>query len=207
MKRRFFVRALAGVPAASTLLAQQPGANQSAPGVPLNPAVGVQPPAAAADELPRLQPSVAEAAADPLPRFFTTAQFETLRRVSDLLMPATAASPGALAAGAPEFLDFLIGDSPAPRQTVYREGLDALNAHARAKFSRNFTELDTAQADSLLAPLRQPWTFDAPADPAARFLVTAKTDVRTATLNARPSGANGAGRRFNGSGQYWYPLD
>jgi len=206
MKRRRFVQALAAIPVAAPLAAQQPPANQSAPGIPVNPTQGIQPPArAAAEELPKLEIATAESAADPVLKFFTPAQFSTLRRVSDLLMPATGGSPGALAAGAPEFLDFLVGASGPERQTVYRAGLEGLNAQAMRQFNKSFAEADNAQADMLLAPLRAPWTYDDPADPAARFLRAAKADVRTATVNSRPSG--GAGRRFAGSGLYWYPLD
>ena len=41
-------------------------------------------------------------------------------------------------------------------------------------------------------PLRAPWTYDAPADPLARFLAAAKQDVRTATVNSREYNAAGA---------------
>ncbi len=202
MKRRRFVQALAALPAAAPLVAQQP----PAPGnVPLNPAQGVQPPPrAGADELPKLEPSVAESAADGVPKFFNAAQFAALRRLGDILMPATATSPGAVASGAPEFLDFLIGDSGNERKQVYRAGLDGLNAQARRQFSKTFADTDKSEAETLLAPLRQPWNYAEPADPVARFLRVAKADVRTATVNSR---AAGTGRRFNGSGQYWYPLD
>jgi len=82
MKRRRFVQALAGGTAAQALMGQQPGANQSAPGVPLNPTLGVPPPPAAAEELPKLTVTVPDAAADPMPRFFSKDQFGTLRRLS-----------------------------------------------------------------------------------------------------------------------------
>jgi len=198
MKRRGFFKSLAAIPAGSALLAQQPAA-------PLNPTQGIQPPARAADELPKLDTTVAEGGADAMPRFFTPAQFSALEKVSDVIMPAAGSnSPGALAAGAPEFLDFMIGDSGADRQHIYRAGLDGLNAQAKRQFNKAFSDLDATQAGTLLAPLRQPWTYEEPADPVARFLRAAKIDIRTATLNSREYGA---GRRFAGTGQYWYPLD
>ena len=70
----------------------------------------------------------------PVPHFFSAAQFAALRRLSDLILPAIGENPGALEAGAPEFLDFLIGQSPLPARVVYRSGLDALNARATAKY-------------------------------------------------------------------------
>jgi hypothetical protein len=157
-----------------------------------------------------LTPSVPDEAADMMPRFFTPAQFSALRRVSDLLIPAMNGAAGALGAKAPEFLDFLIGESPADRQHVYQAGLDALNQQSTQRFNKPFADLDATQADSFLAPLRRPWTFDEPADPIAAFLRVAKQDVRTATVNSREysgAAASGGGRRFSGGGFYWYPLD
>ena len=145
-----------------------------------------------------------------MPRFFTPAQFSALRKTSDLLMPAMNGAPGALESKAPEFLDFLIGESPADRQHVYRAGLDALNHQSMQQFKKPFGDLEPSQADVLLAPLRQSWSFDEPADPVAAFLRAAKQDVRTATMNSREYSAAGSatgGRRFGGGGLYWYPLD
>jgi hypothetical protein len=185
------------------LMSQQPAA---AP-----PAAAEAPMRPASDEIPVLTPSVPDVAADMMPRYFTPAQFSALRRVSDLMMPSVNGSPGALDAKAPEFLDFLIGESPADRQHVYRDGLDALNQQAQQKFQKPFADLDPTQADVLLAPLRQHWTFDEPSDPVAAFLRAAKQDVRIATVNSREYGSaapSGGGRRgFGGAGLYWYPLD
>lgn len=201
MRRRGFVKALAAVPAAPLLLAQQP-----APA----PANRVTPVPSPVDELPVLTPSVPDAAAEMMPRFFSPARLSALRKVSDLLMPAMNGAAGALDAKAPEFLDFLIGQSPADRQRVYQAGLDALNQQAMTRFSKPFADLDATQADVFLASLRQPWTFDDPADPIAAFLRVAKQDIRTATVNSREYSAaapTGGGRRFSGGGLYWYPLD
>jgi Gluconate 2-dehydrogenase subunit 3 len=145
-----------------------------------------------------------------MPRFFTPAQFSALHKVSDLLMPPVSGAAGALDAKAPEFLDFLIGESPADRQHVYQAGLDALNQQSMKQFKKPFGDLESSQAEVFLAPLRQPWTFDEPADPVAAFLRVAKQDVHTATVNSREysaAGASAGGRRFGGGGQYWYPLD
>ena len=217
MKRRRFFQTVLAAPAATALLAQQhpvtqqPGPAQPAPGIPLNPTQPIQPPARmVAIELPKLEPSIPDTAAEMMPHFFTPAQFATLRKVSEVLMPAVNGKPGALDARAPEFLDFLIGASPAERQSVYRAGLDALNRQSEKRFSKSFAELDAQQVDTLFAPLRQPWTYDAPADPMAHFLRTAKQDVRTATVNSRDymmASGGGAGARRGGGGMYWYPLD
>jgi Gluconate 2-dehydrogenase subunit 3 len=188
MKRRSFVKAFAAVPVVPALFAQQP---------------------ATTDELPNLTMSPADGSTDALPRFFTPSQFAALRKVSVTIMPPADGGPGALEAKTPEFLDFLVAESPAGRQQLYRAGLDALNTQATKRFGKAFGDLDTAQADELLAPLREPWTYDPPADPLARFLVEAKGDVRTATMNSREYIAfrGGTGGRRGFGGVYWLPLD
>ncbi len=198
MRRRGFVKALAAIPAAPALFGQQPA--------PAPPATPVRPPS---DELPILTPSTPDTAAEMIPRFFTAEQFSALRRLSDILMPAMNGAAGALDAKAPEFLDFLVGQSPADRQHIYVSGLDALNTQSKKRFGQTFAGLDAAQAESLLVSLRQPWTFGEPADPIANFLRVAKQDVRTATVNSHEySAANSSGgRRSNGGGLYWLPLD
>jgi len=128
--------------------------------------------------------------------------------VSDLLMPPLNSAPGALDAKAPEFLDFLIGESLPERKHLYQAGLDALNAQSVHQFKRPFAELESSQADTLLAPLRKPWKYEEPSDPASVFLRAAKHDVRTATVNSREYGGAGTGsRRMNGNGLYWLPLE
>jgi hypothetical protein len=196
MKRRRFIQTLAAtpvlaVPAVAPATAEQ--APQTRP----------------AEESPKLEIAAPDQAAETTPRFFNPQQFAALRRLCDILMPPLKGSPGALDAGAPEFLDFLIGASPAERKQRYTAGLDALNAQARKRFSKPFAVVEATQAVELLAPLKQPWTFEGPADPLARFLLAAKEDVRTATMNSREYiAANSAGgRRGGGVGQYWYPID
>jgi len=191
MKRRRFVQSLLTAPAVP-LAAQQ-----------------TTPLASAAEDNPKLDLTVPDAAAEPVPHFFTPAQFATLRKLSDVLMPATNGAPGALDARVPEFLDFLINESPAERQQVYRSGLDGLNAQAKKRFGKAFAETEASQAELLVAPLREAWTYEPPDEPVAHFLCTLKSDVRTATLNSREWGvaAAASGRRAGGAGLYWLPID
>jgi len=201
MKRRRFVQALFAAPAVPAVVPELKA--QQASGGPAGPP-------APADENPKLELSVPDAAAETVLHFFTAAEFAALRKLSDLLAPARDGAPGALDARAPEFLDFLIGASPADRQQIYRAGLDALNAQARRRFAKSFAETNAAEADQLLAPLREAWTYDLPTDPAARLLWTAKEDVRTATLNSREwslAAASAGGGLRSGTGLYWLPID
>lgn len=193
MKRRRFIQTVAAAPALA-IPATAPAAQPTA-----------QRPQA---EAPKFELSSLDVAGDTTPRFFSAAQLATLRKLSDILMPAMNGMPGALEAGAPEFLDFLIGASAADRKQLYKNGLDTLQTQAQKKFGKAFADLNETQAGELLAPLKQPWTYEPPADPFARFLREAKADVRNATINSREySTAGAAGRRGGGMGQYWYPID
>ena len=193
MKRRKFIQTMAAAPALAVPVASSSAAAQAQPARPAPP------------EIPRLETSVSDVAAAYTPKFFTALQFSALRKLSSILMPALNNNPGALEAEAPEFLDFLIGQSPAERQQIYRAGLDILNANAMKQFKKNFADVDDTQANTLLAPLRIAWTYNPPTEPLARFLREAKVDVRTATMNSREW--NTAGGRRTGVGQYWYPID
>jgi hypothetical protein len=196
MKRRSFLQTVVAAP----LVAAPVASAAPAP----------QPQAAPPQDAPKVEYTYTEAVAEAAPRFFAAPQFAALKKLSEIIMPPMNGAPGALEAQVPEFLDFLIGVSPADRQQLYTVGLDRLNAQAKKEFNKSFAEVDATQADKLLAPLRQPWTYDPPADPLARFLIAAKQDVRTATMNSREynnAGAASGGRRAGGIGQYLYSMD
>ena len=94
--------------------------------------------------------------------------------------------PGASDAGAPEFLDFLIGVSPADRQQVYTGGLDRLEAESRHHFNMSFASVDAKQADQLIRPWLRTWMSDhPPTEPYEHFINVAHGDIRTATINSQ----------------------
>ncbi len=191
MKRRNFVASAAALPA----LAQQVPPSQPTPQLPGRSGVLNQ-------EIPKIDVMIADDAASMTPRFFSPAQFATLAKLSQILVPTPDGGVGANEANAAEFLDFLIGQSPSDRQQVYLKGLDAL-------VKVGFAKMTADQATKAMAPLRTPWTYEPSTDPLTRFLHTAKADVRTATQNSKQFSAMNAAtaRRFGGVGLYWYPLD
>lgn len=149
------------------------------------------------------------------PTFFTADQFAALKRLGSLLEPPLKGHPGAIEAGAPEFLDFLIAVSPADRQKLYRDGLDTLNAQSKKQFKQPFGSLDDRQADAIVRPLLAviAWSEDLPPEKTRHFIAQAHRDFRTATQNSREwagaaasSGRRG-GRGFGGMGLYWLPVD
>ncbi len=218
------MQALAAVPAvpvmaqqASQQATQQANPPAAPPAAQQNP---VQPPAAGrggrfpgSQATPTLQTTAADLAADPVPpAFFNPQQFAALRKLAGLLQPALKGHPGAVECNVPEFLDYLIGVSPADRQALYKTGLDALNAQAKKQNGKAFADLDAALCDAILKPLvvAIPWNEDLPKDPVRHFIAQAHRDIRTATVNSREYAAAGAtsGRRtFGGTGLYWLPID
>jgi hypothetical protein len=222
MQRRDFVKSLvvASV-SAKTLLGQQ-----AAPAAQVAPATPPPTPPGAA---PRIAPGpvpwmrglleakplnlgsvIPDAVASAETRFFTGAQRATLRQLCEILMPPLKGYPGALDAGAPEFLDFLVSVSPPDRQELYKSGLDRLNREAKEKFSVAFADVSAAQADALLRPWMRAWLTDhPPTEPYEAFINLAHADIRTATVNSQAwneaAAANGEGRQ--GVGLYWYPVE
>ena len=210
MKRRQALRSILSLPAITALpaLAQQP-VDKTKP--PSQEAAQEKAPAemkpAPIEENPKLAMTAAEAVAPPATRFFTPAQLATLHRLADVIVPSVNGKPAASEAGVSEFLDFLIGQSARDRQTLYRNGLDHLEAEAKRRYSKVFSDVSAEQATELLAPLAQTWSFQGPADPFARFLHEAKDDVLRAAINSREWATSGAQRRGSGGvGNYWYAL-
>jgi hypothetical protein len=154
----------------------------------------------------------ADEAAVTVTRYFSPAQFSTLRKLAGILVPPVKGNIGALDCDAVEFLDFLISASPADQQQLYKGGLDALNAAARRQFGKTFADLDKAEADTILKPLvvTVAWAYDPPKDPVKHFLYQVHQDVRTATRNSLEASkalANSGRRGFGGGGLYWNPID
>jgi hypothetical protein len=160
-------------------------------------------------ETPKTPATDAEAASDPVVKTFNPTQFAALRRLGEIIVPASQDTPGAKEAGAAEFLDFLIGVSPAERVTLYKAGLDRLNSEAMKRYKKPFGEISAGQAEPILAPLNAAWSYRAPADPLAKFLRSAKSDLLEATGNSREYIAAVSKRRRSagGAGQYWYPSE
>jgi hypothetical protein len=212
MKRRNFVRGLLATPAApAVLLGQQTAQPQPHP--------KPNTPARQSPREPHNVPQLATVAEDlsalPAPRYFNEVQFATLRKLGALLLPPLKGNPGAVDAQAPEFLDFLISVSPDDRQKLYLCGLDALDAQARDKFQKPFSQLEAQQADAILRPLltARPWPADLPSDPLQNFIAQVHEDLRTATMNSREwaLASEKSGhlftRGFRTSGYYWAPID
>lgn len=213
MKRRRVLQSLLAWPAAAPVLyAQKPGGaavTLPSTGPSVRPAVtGDAAALRPAIETMKLALTSPDQVGQPVRRFFSQEEFAALERLADVLAPAYQQQPSAKDAGAPAFLDFLLDESNKERQSLYRDGLRALQAASKKQFNKPFQATDTAQADTLIATLRGEWSYQPPSDALARFLVSAKADLLQATQNSR-QWANSAGRRrgASGSGTYWYTIE
>lgn len=189
MKRRTALKSLLGAPAAAAVPA---AAQTSAP---------------ASEQMPKLALVTPDAVANGTTRFCSPEQRGALTRLGEILVPPFQGRPGATEAEAPEFLDFLLSQSPAERQALYRNGLDQLNREARRTFGKPFSEISAEQAQGLLTPLTERWTYASPKDPFARFLRQAKDDILQATMNSRQWAQSSRRRGAAGMGTYWYTIE
>jgi hypothetical protein len=189
------LQGIAALPAAGLLKAQQP-------------VVPPKPTPAAVEQIPVIEATVADMSASPVHRYFTAEQFAALKRLSETIAPASSGIPGAEAAGTPEFLDFLLSESPEHQQRVYKNGLDELNKRTQERFHVAFAETSPDQVHELLAPLRERWSNDT-GDEFTVFLRTAKEDILQTTQDSYEwiRAVSKRVRGASGVGTYWRSID
>lgn len=187
MRRRTLLGGIAATPLAA--LAQEPA---KAPAPP------------ATNETPTIPTVEADSVVPGAIKLFDPKQLSALEHLSRIIGTNIAQDAGTAA-----FLDFLISRSPSSRAGLYKDGLNRLNSDAMRLYQKPFGEISAAQAEPLLQTLKQPWTYNEPADAQARFLRTAKDDILTATMNSREYIAIASKRKrtASGIGQYCFPID
>jgi gluconate 2-dehydrogenase gamma chain len=88
------------------------------------------------------------------PRFFTQTQFQVISRLADLIIPQTD-TPGAVAAGVPNYIDLVVNEDP-KLQAIVETGLRRLDAIAQAQFgSSSFSQSSEAQQVEILTSLSE----------------------------------------------------
>jgi hypothetical protein len=201
MLRRGFVRAMVSVIfAPRALLSQQTVKPAPPPPAPVPWTLGLNP------ETPLPHTEVADTVTESEQRFFTALQMATLVRLCDVLLPPLGSRAGAVQAGTPLFLDFLIGSSPTARRKVYIDGLNWLDTESQSRYKKPFAKLDDLQTDALLKPWLRTWMTDhPPTEPHANFINIAHDDIRMATLNSKIW--NDSAQDSAPSGLYWYPIE
>lgn len=114
----------------------------------------------------------APASAPYSPAFFTPADYATLERLTDLIIPPTD-TPGAAGAGVPEYIDRVVSLNP-EHQPLVRTGLAWLAREAKARFTRDFLALAEAEQIALLQPLSDEVDRERQAVQRARFRAEAQ---------------------------------
>jgi gluconate 2-dehydrogenase gamma chain len=96
----------------------------------------------------------AQPAAPFAPRFFTQMQMPVIARLTDLIIPPTD-TPGAAAAGVPEYIDLVVNEDP-KLQKIFHEGLPALDKMSESRFATStFLQLTEAQQVEILTSLSE----------------------------------------------------
>jgi gluconate 2-dehydrogenase gamma chain len=94
------------------------------------------------------------------PKFFTPAEFRTVRVLSDMIIPRDDRSGSATDAGVPEFMDFIMIDKP-ENQKWMRAGLTWIDAQSTTRFGKSFADAGVAQREQILNDVA--WPARAPA--------------------------------------------
>jgi gluconate 2-dehydrogenase gamma chain len=85
------------------------------------------------------------------PKFFTPAEYSTVERLTEMIIPSDGGA-GAREAGVSEFVDFMVWSDPS-LQYKFRFGLGWLDAHSERLHSKNFIGLGAEQQNEILRRL------------------------------------------------------
>lgn len=88
-------------------------------------------------------------------RFFTDHEFETVRQLANMIIPADERSGNAEEAGVPQFIDFTMLDRP-DNQTPMRGGLKWLDTQCQKQFDHVFIECSEDQKKEMLDQIAYP---------------------------------------------------
>lgn len=80
---------------------------------------------------------------------FNAHEFKTLQRLSDLILPADEHSPGALAAGAAEWIDYMAGNSPELAE-IFTGGFGWLDHEMQKRHGADFVDAKPDEQTALL---------------------------------------------------------
>jgi len=89
------------------------------------------------------------------PKFFTPAEWKTVRLLADMVIPRDERSGGAIDAGVPEFMDFTMSDRPNSQKWM-RDGLAWMDAEANKRFGKAFADASTSQREAILNDIAWP---------------------------------------------------
>ncbi len=91
-------------------------------------------------------------------RFFTDIEFEMVRVLTEIIIPSDEESGGALDAGVPDFIEFMMKDQP-QLQLVTRGGLMWLNSQCNTRFGSQFLDCSEYQRLEMIDEIAWPDEF------------------------------------------------
>ena len=97
--------------------------------------------------------ATAQEAGQPASSVFSAAQRKTLEAFIDRLIPSDETGPGAVEAGAHNYIDRQLAGYLAAEKSAFVAGLDDLDAYSRRTHAAGFAELAPAQRDEILTAM------------------------------------------------------
>jgi hypothetical protein len=99
---------------------------------------------------PRLVQAVESGVRAPSHNVFDPAQKALCSQLAEIIIPTTD-TPGAIAAGVPQFIEFMVADwYTDTERKLFFDGLQALETHCVGEFGANFVNCSTTQQDATL---------------------------------------------------------
>jgi hypothetical protein len=124
-------------------------------------------PTAEQDKIKRFVDDRLRAAAEGIqyaPKFFTAAEYRTVRILADMVIPRDERSGSATDAAVPEFMDFTMTDRPNSQKWM-TDGLAWIDAQSKSRFGKPFADASQTQREAILNDIA--WPARAPAAMAA----------------------------------------
>lgn len=122
-------------------------------------------------------------------RFFSDHEYETVKLLADLVIPADERSGSATDAGVPAFIDFIMTDDllagMEKRQTAVRGGLAWLDHESRARHGTDFLGATDAERRALLDVIAYPEQADAAVRPGVVFFNTFRDLVASGFFSSK----------------------
>jgi gluconate 2-dehydrogenase gamma chain len=103
------------------------------------------------------------------PQFFTPDEWQTVRVLVDLVIPADDKSGSATDAQVPEFMDFMLTDASESRQQRFRDGLAWLDAESARRFDARFVDAADTERRAILDDIAWPERASAEHEEAVDF--------------------------------------
>ncbi|MEX0929356.1 MAG: gluconate 2-dehydrogenase subunit 3 family protein [Balneolales bacterium] len=117
--------------------------------------------------------------------FFTDFERRTVGVLADIIIPADEESPGAVEAGVPDFIEFMMKDIPS-MQVPMRGGLMWLNNQSNSRFGSDFVDASSGDQLRLIDDVAYPDTATPEMGYGVRFFNSLRNLVSTGFFTSEP---------------------